>query len=41
MQREIEEEMGLGFEGFLDVDKSFATVSLEDLEAGARLLFTG
>ena len=34
MQREIEEEMGLGFEGVLDIDRSLATVTLEDLESG-------
>jgi hypothetical protein len=32
MQREIEEELMLGFNGFLDMDKSLADVTLEDLE---------
>ena len=30
--QEIEEEMELGFEGFLDMDRSLASVALEDLE---------
>ena len=34
LQREIEEEMEMGFEGFLDMDKSLLTVTLEDLEKG-------
>ena len=32
LQREIEEEIGLGFEGFLAMDRSLAEVRLEDLE---------
>jgi hypothetical protein len=32
LQREIEEELRLGFEGFLDMDRSLADVTLEDLE---------
>ncbi len=32
LQREIEEEIGLGFEGFLEMDQSLAEVRLEDLE---------
>jgi hypothetical protein len=34
LQREIEEEMEMGFEGFLDMDKSLSKVTLEDLEKG-------
>ena len=34
LQREIKEEMEMGFEGFLDMDKSLARVTLEDLERG-------
>jgi hypothetical protein len=34
LQREIKEEMEMGFEGFLDMDKSLARVTLEDLEKG-------
>jgi hypothetical protein len=34
LQREIEVEMELGFEGFLAVHRSMANVTLEDLEAG-------
>jgi hypothetical protein len=34
LQREIEEEMALGFEGFLRMDRSLADVTLEDLESG-------
>jgi hypothetical protein len=30
--REIEEELALGFDGFLDMDRSLASVALEDLE---------
>ena len=30
--QEIEEEMDLGFDGFLDMDRSLASVALEDLE---------
>ena len=30
--QEIEEEMELGFEGFLDMDRLLASVALEDLE---------
>ena len=32
LQREIEEELRLGFDGFLDMDKSLADMTLEDLE---------
>ena len=32
LQREIEEELRLGFDCFLDMDKSLADVTLEDLE---------
>jgi hypothetical protein len=32
LQREIEEELRLGFNGFLDMDKPLAEVTLEDLE---------
>ena len=34
LQREIQEEMEMGFEGFLDMDKSLLKVTLEDLEKG-------
>ena len=34
LQREIEEEMEMGFEGFLEMDKSLSKVTLEDLEKG-------
>ena len=34
LQREIKEEMEMGFEGFLDMDKSLSKVTLEDLEKG-------
>ncbi len=34
LQREIEEEMEMGFEGFLEMDKLLSTVTLEDLEKG-------
>jgi len=34
LQREIEEEMEMGFDGFLEMDKSLAKVTLEDLEKG-------
>jgi hypothetical protein len=31
--KEIKIEIALGFDGFLDMDKSLATVTLEDMEA--------
>ena len=34
LQREIGEEMEMGFEGFLDMDKLLSKVMLEDLEKG-------
>ncbi len=34
LQREIKEEMEMGFEGFLDMDKLLSKVTLEDLEKG-------
>ena len=33
LQREIELEMALGFDGFLEMDQSLATVTLEDMES--------
>jgi hypothetical protein len=32
LQRDIEEQMELGFEGFLEMDRLLANVQLEDLE---------
>ena len=32
LQRDIEEQMELGFEGFLEMDRPLANVPLEDLE---------
>ncbi len=34
LQREIKEEMEMGFEGFLEMEKLLLTVMLEDLEKG-------
>ena len=34
LQRAIEEEMALGFDGFLAMDRSLADITLEDLESG-------
>ncbi len=33
LQREIQEEIDLGFEGFLPIDRSLAEVTVEDLES--------
>jgi hypothetical protein len=33
LQREIELKMTLGFDGFLEMDRSLATVTLEDMES--------
>ena len=33
LQADIEEQMELGFEGFVEMDRSLASVSLEDLES--------
>jgi hypothetical protein len=33
LQADIEEQMELGFDGFVDMDRSLALVTLEDLES--------
>ncbi len=37
LQRDIEEELDMGFEGFLAMDRSLADVTLKDLESGGGI----